>query len=117
VTVGGFDAATQDLYVQLVRINCFAQVLFAASLVLGEVLVAHRRFVFYALAPVFLHDRDHHRDGALREPVRDHRIGVGSGRGRGRAPRDPRGRHWPHVVPDRAWVGASEGLRSGSSSG
>jgi hypothetical protein len=50
---GGFDAATQDLYVQLVRINCLAQVLFAASMVLGEVLVAHRRFVFYALAPVF----------------------------------------------------------------
>jgi len=49
---GGFDAATQDLYVQLLRINCLAQVLFAASMVLGEVLVAHRRFVFYALAPV-----------------------------------------------------------------
>jgi putative peptidoglycan lipid II flippase len=53
VIAGGFDAATQDLYVQLVRINCFAQILFAASMVLGEVLVAHRRFVFYALAPVF----------------------------------------------------------------
>ena len=31
----GFDPATQDLYVQLVRINCLAQVMFAASIALG----------------------------------------------------------------------------------
>ena len=49
----GFDPATQDLYVQLLRINCLAQVLFAASITLGEILVAHRRFLFYALAPIF----------------------------------------------------------------
>jgi putative peptidoglycan lipid II flippase len=35
-----------------VRINCLAQILFAASICLGEVLVAHRRFLFYALAPI-----------------------------------------------------------------
>jgi putative peptidoglycan lipid II flippase len=49
---GGFDPATQELYVQLLRINCIAQVLFAASMALGEILVANRRFVFYALAPI-----------------------------------------------------------------
>jgi len=49
----GFDPATQDLYVQLVRINCIAQVLFAASIALGEILVADRKFLFYALAPIF----------------------------------------------------------------
>ncbi|MFL5674613.1 MAG: lipid II flippase MurJ, partial [Chloroflexota bacterium] len=48
----GFDPATQDLYVQLVRINCLAQVLFAASIALGEILVADRKFLFYALAPI-----------------------------------------------------------------
>ena len=48
----GFDGATQDLYVQLLRINCLAQVMFAASIALGEILVAHRRFLFYALAPI-----------------------------------------------------------------
>lgn len=48
----GFDAATRELYVTLVRINVLAQVLFAASICLGEILVAHRRFLFYALAPV-----------------------------------------------------------------
>jgi putative peptidoglycan lipid II flippase len=49
---GGFDPATRALYVELVRINCLAQVVFAASMALGEVLVANRRFLFYALAPV-----------------------------------------------------------------
>ncbi len=48
----GFDPATQALYIDLLRINCVAQVLFAASFALGEVLVANRRFAFYALAPV-----------------------------------------------------------------
>jgi putative peptidoglycan lipid II flippase len=49
---GDFDASTQALYVELFRINCLAQVLFAASITLGEVLVANRRFFFYALAPI-----------------------------------------------------------------
>ena len=48
----GFDAPTRELYIDLVRINCVAQILFAASICLGEVLVAHRRFLFYALAPI-----------------------------------------------------------------
>ena len=48
----GFDPATQALYVQLLRINCLAQILFAASIALGEVLVANRQFLFYALAPI-----------------------------------------------------------------
>lgn len=48
----GFDAPTRALYVDLLQINCVAQVLFAASFALGEILVAHRRFVWYALAPI-----------------------------------------------------------------
>jgi putative peptidoglycan lipid II flippase len=48
----GFDAPTRELYVILVRINAVAQLLFAASICLGEVLVAHRRFLAYALAPI-----------------------------------------------------------------
>lgn len=48
----GFDEPTRQLYVTLVRINCLGQVLFAASICLGEVLVANRRFFFYALAPI-----------------------------------------------------------------
>ena len=50
--IQGFDAATRGLYVDLLRINCIAQVLFAASFAIGEVLVAHRRFLAYALAPI-----------------------------------------------------------------
>jgi putative peptidoglycan lipid II flippase len=48
----GFDASTRALYIDLLRINCLAQVLFAASFALGEILVANRRFVAYALAPI-----------------------------------------------------------------
>jgi putative peptidoglycan lipid II flippase len=48
----GFDRPTRDLYVTLVRVNAVAQLLFAASICLGEVLVAHRRFLAYALAPI-----------------------------------------------------------------
>lgn len=48
----GFDTPTRELYVTLVRINTLAQILFAASICLGEILVAHRRFLFYALAPI-----------------------------------------------------------------
>ena len=48
----GFDATTRALYVDLLRINCVAQVLFAASFALGEILVAHRRFAWYAFAPI-----------------------------------------------------------------
>jgi putative peptidoglycan lipid II flippase len=53
VVGAGFDQATQELYIGLLRINCLAQVLFAASMALGEILVANRRFVYYALAPIF----------------------------------------------------------------
>jgi peptidoglycan biosynthesis protein MviN/MurJ (putative lipid II flippase) len=49
---GGFDGATRALYVDLVRINCLAQVLFAASFAIGEILVANRGFAWYALAPI-----------------------------------------------------------------
>ena len=52
-TIGaGFDAATRELYITLLRVNCLAQILFAASICLGEILVANRRFLFYALAPI-----------------------------------------------------------------
>jgi putative peptidoglycan lipid II flippase len=47
-----FEAPTRALYVELLRINCLAQVLFAGSVALGEVLVANRRFLFYGLAPI-----------------------------------------------------------------
>ncbi len=53
VVVPAAPLTTRELYIELLRINCLAQVLFAASFPLGEILVAHRRFVFYAIAPVF----------------------------------------------------------------
>jgi putative peptidoglycan lipid II flippase len=47
-----FDPRARQLYVSLFRLSCISQLFFAASFVLGEVLVAHRRFLTYALAPV-----------------------------------------------------------------
>jgi putative peptidoglycan lipid II flippase len=49
---GRFDAATRALYTQLLRINCLALLFFAASMAIGEILVAHRRFLSYGIAPI-----------------------------------------------------------------
>jgi len=46
------DPATRQLYVDLFRLMCVTPILFAASIAIGEVLVAHQRFLFYALAPI-----------------------------------------------------------------
>ena len=64
----GFDAPNQARYLDLFRLMLITPIVFAASITLGEVLVAERHFVFYALAPilynvgivlgtVLLHDR------------------------------------------------------------
>ncbi len=52
IVAPSFDPATRALYVDLFRIMCATPVLFAASIAIGEVLVAHQRFLFYALAPI-----------------------------------------------------------------
>jgi len=52
LVAGSLDASARALYVDLFRINCLTLALFAASIAIGEVLVANRRFFFYALAPV-----------------------------------------------------------------
>jgi len=48
----GFQDSQRDLYIQLFRIMCVTPVIFAASLVLGEILVAERSFLAYGLAPL-----------------------------------------------------------------
>ncbi len=48
----GFDEAQQALYLDLFRLMLITPILFAASIALGEILVAERRFLFYALAPI-----------------------------------------------------------------
>ena len=52
VIVPGFNAAQKELYIGLFRIMCLTPPIFAASLVVGEVLVARRRFLWYGLAPL-----------------------------------------------------------------
>jgi putative peptidoglycan lipid II flippase len=53
VIAPGFQtSAERDLYTGLFRVMCVTPVLFAASIGLGEVLVADRHFLFYGLAPL-----------------------------------------------------------------
>ena len=49
----GFDADHRQLYIELFRVMCVTSIIFAASIVLGEILVAERRFLTYGLAPLF----------------------------------------------------------------
>ncbi|HWP63333.1 MAG TPA: lipid II flippase MurJ [Candidatus Binatia bacterium] len=51
LVVPGFDPAGRALYVDLFRVMLLGPVLFAASIALGEILLAERRFLFYGLAP------------------------------------------------------------------
>lgn len=48
----GFEGAQRALYLDLFRIMLATQVLFAASLTLGQVLLAEQRFFWYAIAPL-----------------------------------------------------------------
>jgi putative peptidoglycan lipid II flippase len=48
----GFAAGQRDLYVALFRTMLVTPVIFAASLALGEVLLAERRFLAYGIAPL-----------------------------------------------------------------
>jgi putative peptidoglycan lipid II flippase len=52
LVASGFDEPTRALYVDLFRLMCVTPILFAASIVIGEILVAHQQFFFYALAPI-----------------------------------------------------------------
>ncbi len=53
VIAPGFESTgDRDLYTGLFRVMCVTPVIFAASITLGEVLVADRRFLFYGLAPL-----------------------------------------------------------------
>ena len=48
----GFVGEQRELYVGLFRVMLVTQVLFAASLTLGQVLLAEQRFFWYGLAPL-----------------------------------------------------------------
>jgi putative peptidoglycan lipid II flippase len=52
IVASGFGPAQQQLYIELFRVMTLTPIIFAASLVLGEVLIADRRFVYYGLAPI-----------------------------------------------------------------
>jgi putative peptidoglycan lipid II flippase len=48
----GFDGAQRELYASLFRVMLVTPILFAASLTLGQVLLAEQRFFWYGIAPL-----------------------------------------------------------------
>lgn len=48
----GFSGVQAERYTDLFRLMCITPALFAASIGLGELLIAERRFAWYALAPI-----------------------------------------------------------------
>ncbi len=52
IVAPGFDDAQTALYLDLFRLMLITPILFAVSIALGEILVAERRFLSYALAPI-----------------------------------------------------------------
>src|SRR5919204_3323530 len=52
VVAPSFGPEQRDLYTRLFRVMCLTPLIFTASIALGEVLVAKRRFLFYGLAPL-----------------------------------------------------------------
>ena len=52
VIAPGFSGAQRQLYLDLFRIMLITQVTFAASLTLAQVLLAERRYFWYAVAPI-----------------------------------------------------------------
>jgi putative peptidoglycan lipid II flippase len=52
VVAPSFGLEQRDLYTRLFRVMCLTPLIFTASIALGEVLVAKRRFLFYGLAPL-----------------------------------------------------------------
>lgn len=52
VVAPGFEGTQRALYADLFRIMLVTQVLFAASLTLGQVLLAEQRYFWYAVAPL-----------------------------------------------------------------
>ncbi len=52
IVAPGFSGEQRELYVGLFRVMLVTQVLFAASLTLGQVLLAEQRFFWYAVAPL-----------------------------------------------------------------
>ncbi len=95
IVAPGFAGEQQTWYVDMFRLLCVAQVLASVSMVLGEILVAERRWITYGVYDLFYHagigggasaPGSHHRH--LRSRGRGHRRRRGRTRGprlRGRA--------------------------------
>ena len=96
----GFDAANRERYLDLFRLMLVTPIVFAASITLGEILVAERRFLYYALAPILYNVGIVGGTLLLHDTHGDPGGGGRGGGGRLPPPRHPGGR-------DAALVGAA----------
>ena len=99
---GDLDAAGRQLYVDLLRINCVGQVLFAASIVVGEVLIANRQIRVLRPRSDHVHRRDRPRHGRGRRQPRDLRARPRGGHRRGGPLHRPGHRIAPDLLSDQA---------------
>ena len=113
----GFDGANQARYLDLFRLMLLTPIVFAASIALGEVLVAERHFVYYALAPILYNVGIVAGHGAAPRPDRDRRGGRRRGHRLVPPPRDPARRHAPHDGAGAVPAATSGCPRSTSSCG
>ena len=102
----GFDESNQALYLDLYRVMLLTPILFGASITLGEVLVAERQFLYYALAPILYNLGIVARHPAAPRQAGDHGSRRRGGHRRLPAPGHPRRRHAAHdrAGSERAWT-------------
>ncbi len=74
----GFDGPQRERYVELFRLMLATPILFAASITLGEVLVAERRFLWYGLAPILYNAGIVAGTVALHDAIGIHAAAVGA---------------------------------------
>ena len=104
---------TRELYIDLFRVMCFTQVLFAGSMALGEVLIAERRFFFYGAAPLLYNLGIVIGTVLLVDEIGIFAPAVGAILGAFDAPRHPAGRHHPHDLPAVASAAPADGRDPG----
>ena len=118
VIAPGFQSTSdRDLYTGLFRVMCVTPVIFAASIALGEVLVADRRFLFYGLAPLLYNGGIVAGTVLFASPLGIFGAALGAVARRAAPPRHP-GRRDPADARSGSVPGSPSGRpRSASSSG
>ena len=103
----GFTGEQRELYVSLFRVMLVTPILFAASLTLGQVLLAEQRYFWYGIAPMLYNAGIIAGTVALQRLARHLRPGHRRGHRGGHPPRQPLRRAAGQHLPDRARMGGA----------